>query len=144
LGQLLRDVVANAQRKADAKSADKKVELSVTDDLFVEVRPNALRRCVTNLVENALRHGSHSQISAGQKGDVVEIAVDDNGPGIPAERREEAFRPFHRLDTGRTLSSGGVGLGLAIARDIARGHGGDITLGESKLGGLRAVVRLPV
>jgi two-component system osmolarity sensor histidine kinase EnvZ len=76
---------------------------------------------------------------------VVEIAVDDDGPGIPEDRREEAFRPFHRLDSGRTLAQGGgVGLGLAIARDIARGHGGDIKLSESKLGGLRAVVRLPV
>jgi two-component system osmolarity sensor histidine kinase EnvZ len=75
---------------------------------------------------------------------MVEIAVEDDGPGIPPEQREEVFRPFHRLESGRTLASGGVGLGLAIARDIARGHGGDVVLGESRFGGLRAVVRLPV
>jgi two-component system osmolarity sensor histidine kinase EnvZ len=144
LRQLLSDVVFSAQRKADAKTPEKKVELAVNDDLVIEVRPNALKRCVTNLLENALRHGTHSQVSAGVNGTVVEIAVDDDGPGIPPEQREEAFRPFHRLDSGRTLAAGGVGLGLAIARDIARGHGGDIVLGESKMGGLRAVVRLPV
>ena len=144
LGQLLRDVVASAQRKADAKASAQKVGLSLKDDLVVEVRPNAMRRCLTNLLENALRHSTHSEISAGKSGTIVEIAVDDDGPGIPADQREEAFRPFHRLDSGRTLVSGGVGLGLAIARDIARGHGGDIILGESRLGGLRAVVRLPV
>jgi two-component system osmolarity sensor histidine kinase EnvZ len=144
LGQLLRDVVVSAQRKADAKAPEKKVALSVKDDLVVEVRPNAMRRCVTNLLENALRHGTRSEVSAAMAGTMVEIAVDDDGPGIPPEQREEAFRPFHRLDSGRSLASGGVGLGLAIARDIARGHGGDIVLGESRLGGLRAVVKLPV
>jgi two-component system osmolarity sensor histidine kinase EnvZ len=75
---------------------------------------------------------------------LVEIAVEDNGPGIPQARREEAFRPFHRLDEGRNLQSGGSGLGLAIARDIARAHGGDIVLGDSALGGLKATIRLPV
>ena len=144
IGQLLRDIAASAQRKADAKTPEKKVDLTVGDDLVVEVRPNAMRRCVMNLVENALRHGNHALVSARQHDDMVEIAVDDDGPGIPAEQREAAFRPFHRLESGRTLASGGVGLGLAIARDIARGHGGEITLAESKLGGLRAVVRLPV
>lgn len=143
LGQLLKDVVASAKRKSDAKAA-KPVELSVKDDLIVELRPNAMRRCVTNLLENALRHGTRSEVSAAMNGSTIEIAVDDDGPGIPPEQREEAFRPFHRLDSGRTLSSGGVGLGLAIARDIARGHGGDIILGDSAMGGLRAVVRLPV
>jgi two-component system osmolarity sensor histidine kinase EnvZ len=74
----------------------------------------------------------------------VEILVDDDGPGIPENRREEAFRPFHRLDEGRNLQKGGVGLGLAIARDIARAHGGDLTLGKSDIGGLRAAILLPV
>ena len=70
--------------------------------------------------------------------------MEDNGPGIPEARREEAFRPFHRLDEGRNLQSGGSGLGLAIARDIARAHGGDIVLSDSALGGLKATIRLPV
>jgi len=70
--------------------------------------------------------------------------VDDDGPGIPAELREEAMKPFHRLDRGRNLQAGGVGLGLAIARDVARAHGGDLTLDTSPQGGLRAVVRVPV
>jgi two-component system osmolarity sensor histidine kinase EnvZ len=144
LGQLLRDVVVSAQRKADAKTPEKTVELTVKNGILVEVRPNAMRRCVMNLLENAIRHGTHSQVSAVESGTMVEITVDDDGPGIPADQREEAFRPFHRLDSGRTLASGGVGLGLAIARDIARGHGGDIILGDSTMGGLRAVVRLPV
>jgi two-component system osmolarity sensor histidine kinase EnvZ len=73
----------------------------------------------------------------------VEIAVEDNGPGIAEDRREEAFRPFHRLDEGRNLQTGGVGLGMAVARDIARAHGGDVLLETSALGGLRAVIRLP-
>ncbi len=74
----------------------------------------------------------------------AEIAVEDDGPGIPENRREEAFRPFHRLDEGRNLQAGGSGLGLAIARDIARAHGGDIILDQSALGGLKATIRLPV
>jgi two-component system osmolarity sensor histidine kinase EnvZ len=74
----------------------------------------------------------------------AEITVEDDGPGIPENRREEAFRPFHRLDEGRNLQTGGSGLGLAIARDIARAHGGDILLGQSALGGLKATIRLPV
>jgi two-component system osmolarity sensor histidine kinase EnvZ len=73
----------------------------------------------------------------------VEILVDDDGPGIPAERYEEAFKPFSRLDEARNQNEKGVGLGLAIARDMARGLGGDVTLARSPLGGLRAVVRLP-
>ena len=145
IGQLVRDVVASAKRKVDAKTPNKNVDVAVSDGLVVEVRPNAMRRCVTNLVENALRYGNRAAVSASQREDMIEIAVDDDGPGIPAERREEAFRPFHRLDSSRTLAQGaGVGLGLAIARDIARGHGGDILLSKSELGGLRAVVRLPV
>lgn len=144
ISQLLRDVAVNAQRKADAKVPLKTLTLTAPEDVALEVRPNALRRCVVNLVENAMRHGTKVQLSAVLHGDVVEIAVDDDGPGIPEARREEAFRPFHRLDSGRSLATGGAGLGLAIARDIARGHGGDIILEDSKLGGLRAMIRLPV
>jgi two-component system osmolarity sensor histidine kinase EnvZ len=144
LAQLLRDVGANAQRKADGKAPGKHVAVEVPEALVASVRPNALRRCVVNLVENAVRHGTHVRVSTVEEPHAVAIVVDDDGPGIPAERREEAFRPFHRLDSGRSLATGGAGLGLAIARDIARGHGGDILLEDSPMGGLRAVVRLPV
>jgi two-component system osmolarity sensor histidine kinase EnvZ len=144
VSQLLKDIAANAQRKADAKQPSKKLAVHVPMELTLEVRPNALRRCVMNLVENAMRHGSRAELHAIEHPDMIEIAVEDDGPGIPADRREEAFRPFHRLDSGRSLVTGGAGLGLAIARDIARGHGGDIILEDSALGGLRAVLRLPV
>jgi two-component system osmolarity sensor histidine kinase EnvZ len=145
LSRLLADVAANARRGEDAKGAEgKPVELRVEPDLLLQARPNALKRCVTNLVDNALRHGARVRLSAAEQAGMLEIAVEDDGPGIPPARREEAFRPFHRLDEGRNLGAGGVGLGLAIARDIARGHGGDLTLGDSALGGLKAVISLPV
>jgi two-component system osmolarity sensor histidine kinase EnvZ len=144
IGALLQDVAANARRLERNGGAGKSLELKIEPDLMLQARPNAIRRCVTNLVENALRYADRAVISAEQHAGTIEISVDDNGPGIAPERLEEAFRPFHRLDEGRNLASGGVGLGLAIARDIARGHGGDVVLGASAMGGLSAKIRLPV
>lgn len=112
--------------------------------ITVSVKRTALKRCLTNLIDNACKHGSEVNVSLSLHGRTVEIAIEDNGQGIAADQREEAFRPFHRLDEGRNLQTGGSGLGLAIARDIARAHGGDILLSDSRLGGLKAVVRLPV
>lgn len=108
------------------------------------IRPNAMRRCLTNLIDNAARYGNHIEVSLLREADQVEISIDDDGPGIPEEQREEVFRPFHRLEESRNPETGGMGLGLAIARDIAHNHGGDIVLSASPLGGLRASVRLPV
>jgi two-component system, OmpR family, osmolarity sensor histidine kinase EnvZ len=144
VSKLLTDLAANARRALEANGSAKTLRLDIARDLSLEARPNALRRCVTNLVDNALRHGAKTELSAREANGMIEIAVDDDGPGIPEHRREEAFRPFHRLDEGRNLASGGSGLGLAIARDIARGHGGDLQLNSSPLGGLRALLRLPV
>lgn len=110
----------------------------------VIVKADALRRAVTNLVTNAARFGEH--VVVGVHADDVElvIVVDDDGPGIPRERREDVFRPFFRIDEARNQDHAGSGLGLAIALDIARGHGGDIDLAKSPLGGLRARFRIPV
>ena len=114
------------------------------DDLSARVRPGALKRALTNLVGNAVGHAGRVRITARRaSAGGVEIHVDDDGPGIAPDRYDDAFAPFSRLDAARSPNTKGVGLGLAIARDVARGHGGDVTLGASPLGGLRATVTLP-
>ena len=110
----------------------------------VSVRPAAFKRCLANLVSNAARFASTVAITGHRDHRWLTVTVDDDGPGIPPQMREDVFKPFLRLDDARNQDEGGTGLGLAIARDIARSHGGDITLGDSPLGGLRATVRVPV
>jgi two-component system osmolarity sensor histidine kinase EnvZ len=132
-------------RDAERRWPDVQVRLNDTLDEMLRVKHNALRRCITNLVNNACAHAKLVHVAARRDpdGTNVLITVDDNGTGIPAENREDVFRPFYRLDHARTAQMGGTGLGLAIARDIARGHGGDITLDQSNLGGLQARISIP-
>jgi two-component system osmolarity sensor histidine kinase EnvZ len=108
------------------------------------LRPDAFKRCIANLVANAQRYGDYVSVEASRDQRFLTIHVDDDGPGIAPEQREDVFRPFFRLDEARNQDAGGTGLGLAIARDIARSHGGDIGLSDSPAGGLRATVRIPV
>ena len=110
----------------------------------VTVKPASFKRCLANLVSNAARHANTISITGHRDHRYLTVTIDDDGPGIPANMREEVFKPFLRLDDARNQDEGGTGLGLAIARDIARSHGGDITLGDSPMGGLRAAVRVPV
>ncbi|HEY4982177.1 MAG TPA: ATP-binding protein [Pseudolabrys sp.] len=111
---------------------------------IVTVRSAAFKRCLANLVSNAARFAPSIAITGHRDHRWLTVTVDDDGPGIPPDLREEVFKPFLRLDDARNQDEGGTGLGLAIARDIARSHGGDIMLGDSPLGGLRATVRVPV
>ncbi len=130
--------------RADAERHGHPTQLRCDGETTVLVRPNAFRRCLTNLVSNAQRHGDKLAISMTSDDRYLTVSVEDDGPGIPADKRDLVFRPFFRLDEARNLDEAGSGLGLAIARDIARGHGGDITLSDSAMGGLRAAVRIPV
>ncbi|HEX7109836.1 MAG TPA: ATP-binding protein [Aestuariivirga sp.] len=113
-------------------------------DVDVNIKPNAFRRLISNLLGNAVRYAKHVKVKGGVENRLLTILVDDDGPGIPVENREDAFRPFVRLDHARNLDETGTGLGLAIALDIAHAHGGEIKLDESPAGGLRAVVLIPV
>jgi two-component system, OmpR family, osmolarity sensor histidine kinase EnvZ len=132
LATILDDVAADARRSGAT------LDLTVPPELKLKLRADAMKRAITNLVDNARRHATHVALAAAAQGRSVLITVDDDGPGIPKDRRESVFRPFE------TGSAGGTGLGLTIARDIVRAHGGDIILEESPLGGLRARIRLPV
>ena len=138
LVDLLNTAAANARRTGT------EISLSAPEEFHLAARPDAVRRCLANLIGNAARYGRHVWVTALPDADSVDIMVDDDGPGIPDDQREAAFRPFYRLESSRNRATGGTGLGLTIARDIVRGHGGDLTLETSPQGGLRARVHLPL
>jgi two-component system, OmpR family, osmolarity sensor histidine kinase EnvZ len=132
LSAVLEEVAAGARRSGAEVAVDAPPALTLS------LRANAVRRAITNLVDNARRHAHRVALAAMPQGQMVFVTVDDDGPGIPLERRESVFRPFE------SDAAGGTGLGLTIARDIVRAHGGEIVLEDSPLGGLRARIRLPV
>ena len=108
------------------------------------LRRKAMRRAFENLISNAVAYSTKAEITARYRNDEVTVIFDDNGAGIPAERRDDAVRPFVRLETSRNRQTGGTGLGLSITSDIVLGHGGELSLEDSPLGGLRVVIKLPV
>jgi len=138
LGRILADLVSGEQREGHP------VRLVTEGDLVVPLRPQAITRSIRNLLANATRHGARIELRAKRRERSVKILIDDDGPGIPSGSREDVFKPFFRLDSSRNPTTGGVGLGLTIARDVVRAHGGDIWLEDSPLGGLRARIKLPV
>ncbi len=138
ISTLLGEIVG---RMRDHKTA---IDLHIEEDIRVPLRRETLRRCLTNLIGNAQRYANQVTVSAGRRDHTVEILIDDDGPGIPPDKREQVFRPFYRLDESRNPETGGVGLGLTIARDVVRNHGGELTLEDAPGGGLRARIWLPV
>jgi len=108
------------------------------------LRRKAIRRAFENIISNALAYSSKAEITARYRNDEVTVTFDDNGAGIPAERRDDALRRCVRLETSRNRQTGGTGLGLSFTSDIVLGHGGELTLHDSPLGGLRVVIKLPV
>lgn len=138
LSAFLEEAVVAARREG----AD--ITLELPEDVVLPLRREAMRRCLMNLLSNARRHARHCWVTAAIEADTVSLLVDDDGPGIPPNQREEAMKPFVRLDVSRNQDTAGTGLGLAIARDVARNHGGDLFLSTSPKGGLRCTVRLPI
>jgi len=120
------------------------VEVTAKQGVNITCRPIAISRAVANLIDNAIKYGGCARVTLDCDGERAIVTVDDDGPGIPEDEREKVFAPFYRLETSRNRDTGGVGLGLAVARTAAREHGGDVTLDTAASGGLRARLELPV
>ncbi|WP_411818732.1 ATP-binding protein [Hyphococcus sp. DH-69] len=133
-----------AEIAKDVERTGRHIDTDAPRPVTLAVRRMALKRAVANLVNNSLRYADNVWVSVVRLNRYVEIIVEDDGPGIPPEKYEYVFKPFTRLDEARNLNESGVGMGLVIVRDVARAHGGDVTLDQSPRGGLRATIRLPL
>jgi two-component system, OmpR family, osmolarity sensor histidine kinase EnvZ len=138
LGEMLERVAAGARRQGA------KIEIKTAGDLSLQLRPVAFERCLNNIVSNARKYAEHIWINVAREEKRIVIAVDDDGPGVTEDMFEEVFKPFVRGEPSRNPATGGVGLGLPIARDIVHAHGGRIWLEKSGRGGLRAIIQVPV
>jgi len=142
LNAMLNEIVSQSKRKGGV------IDLHCEKEILAPLKVNAFKRSMTNFLDNAIRYGGDITIRVGLRGqddgEAIEIVIDDDGPGIPIERRDDVFKPFVRLDSSRNPETGGVGLGMTIARDAIRGHGGDVTLEEAPGGGLRVKVSVPL
>lgn len=128
----------------DTGDAGHQVTLEAGEDAIpYDCRPVAMRRALSNIVDNAVKYGHQAHVSAAVRSNGILVTIDDDGPGIPDDRREDVFKPFHRLEQSRSRETGGTGLGLTVARTIIRAHGGDIALSNRSAGGLRAEIHLP-
>jgi two-component system, OmpR family, osmolarity sensor histidine kinase EnvZ len=132
-----------AEIESDIRRRGHAPQFSTSGGRAIIARYDAMKRAIGNLVQNATGFGERVEVKAVRDAGYLIVTVDDDGPGIPEDKREDVFRPFLRLDQARNLDRSGSGLGLAIARDVARGHGGDIVLSTSPLGGLRARLYIP-
>ena len=138
LGALVESACENA---IDAGGS---VDVTARQGVNLTCRPIAISRAVANLIDNAIKYGGCARVTLDCDGERAIVTVDDDGPGIPEDEREKVFAPFYRLEASRNRDTGGVGLGLAVARTAAREHGGDVTLDTAASGGLRARLELPV
>ena len=125
------------------KYEDKQINLSLEENPKIYIRPNSIKRCLINLVDNALAYGHKTEIFTKKIMNHMVILIDDDGPGIPKSEYQNVLKPFYRIDKSRGQNKSGVGLGLSIANDIIRSHGGNISLEKSPLNGLRVKVSLP-
>jgi len=138
LNSLIHDSIAPIRRHGTA------VHFEPGEDYTLKLKPLSFKRCLSNLLGNAVKYGSQAWVTVQKLPMAVEIWIEDDGSGIPEENYDDVFKPFFRMDKARNIDHGGVGLGLSIAKDIAQAHGGDIRLAKSTKGGLKAVIRIPL
>ena len=139
IGNLLEDIVAKF------KFSNVKIDCHIENsEVIIVGREQSLRRALGNIVSNAVKYGNVVELSLNAFDKKIEIIVEDNGPGIPKDKREEVFKAFYRLDSSRNKETGGVGLGLSITKDVITSHGGTIKLDESSLGGLKVIISIPL
>ena len=136
----INDLINDVIKKYD----DKKINVHFGENLKVGVRLNAIKRCLSNLIDNGLSYGKKVEIITKKTNNDIIILIDDNGPGIPEKEYQNVMKPFYRIDKSRGQNKSGVGLGLSITNDIIRSHGGNISLGKSPLKGLRVTISLPL
>ena len=129
--------------KIELNINNKNLTIKKVNQIFINGRPNSLRRCFENVINNGLNYGEKVVINISFSSNLLILTFDDNGPGIPRDQFKNVFKPFFRLDKSRSLNKSGVGLGLSIVEDIVNSHGGNIQLNESKLGGLQVKITLP-
>ena len=126
------------------KYDNKNISQDLAPRVYVNGRKNLINRCLNNMIDNALKYATKVVVKLDKKNTNLSIIIDDDGPGIPVEEYENVFKPFYKIDKGRADSKSSVGLGLSIASDIIRSHGGNIKLEKSKMNGLRVMIFLPV
>jgi len=136
LDEIVKDVVK--------KYENKQIGISVEKNLEINIRPNSIKRCLTNLIDNGLSYGKKVEVLMKKTLNKIIIFIDDDGPGIPEKEYDNVMKPFYRIDKSRGQNQSGVGLGLSIANDIVRSHGGIISLEKSPLSGLRVKISLPL
>jgi two-component system osmolarity sensor histidine kinase EnvZ len=136
----LSELINKIIEKYDNKNISKKI----SEKIYINGRKNLIQRCMNNLIDNAIKYGDKINIDLRINNKNLFIKIEDNGPGIPENEYDNVFKPFYKIDKGRAESKSSVGLGLSIASDIIRSHGGNISLEKSSMNGLRVKIFLPV
>ena len=136
LSELIKEIVE--------KYNNQNLTSSINERVYLNGRKNLIKRCINNLIDNALKYGKKVYVELSKKSTNVFIKIEDDGPGIPEKEYDNVFKPFYKIDKGRAETKSSVGLGLSIASDIIRSHGGNIKLEKSKLKGLEVRIFLPV
>jgi len=130
--------------KLVSKYNNKNIQKDLLPRIYINGRKNLINRCLNNIIDNALKYGNKVEIKLSKENSNLLITIDDDGSGVPQKEYENVFKPFYKIDKGRAETKSSVGLGLSIASDIVKSHGGNIILNKSKMNGLSVKISLPV